>query len=97
MADSDGRAGSPRRARRRGILQHGSRMRSVVAGVVGVTMASTTLAACTSASAGTGPVTLNFYSFNDPSGAVAQAVAKGAAGCTCGEGRSHWRRDERRR
>ena len=50
-------------------------MRSVVAGVVGVTMASATLAACTSASAGTGPVTLNFYSFNDPSGAVAQAVA----------------------
>jgi multiple sugar transport system substrate-binding protein len=50
-------------------------MRSVVAGVVGVTMASATLTACTSASAGTGPVTLNFYSFSDPSGAVAEAVA----------------------
>ena len=50
-------------------------MRSVVAGVVGVTMASATLAACTSASAGTGPVTINFYSFDDHSGAVATAVA----------------------
>ena len=49
-------------------------MRSVVAGVVGVTMASTTLAACTSASAGTGPVTINFYSFDDHSGAVQTAV-----------------------
>jgi multiple sugar transport system substrate-binding protein len=37
-------------------------------------MACTTLAACASSSAGTGPVTLNFYSFNDPSGAVATAV-----------------------
>jgi multiple sugar transport system substrate-binding protein len=34
---------------------------------------STALAACGS-SGGTGPVTLNFYSFNDPSGAVATAV-----------------------
>jgi trehalose/maltose transport system substrate-binding protein len=50
-------------------------MRSVVAGVVGVTMASATLTACTSASAGTGPVTINFYSFDDHSGAVATAVA----------------------
>jgi multiple sugar transport system substrate-binding protein len=41
--------------------------------VVGVLMASTALAACTSSSAGTVP-TLNFYSFNDPSGAVATAV-----------------------
>jgi trehalose/maltose transport system substrate-binding protein len=50
-------------------------MRSVVVGVVGVTMASATLTACTSASAGTGPVTINFYSFDDHSGAVATAVA----------------------
>jgi multiple sugar transport system substrate-binding protein len=35
-------------------------------------MASTALAAC--GSSGGGPVTLNFYSFNDPSGAVATAV-----------------------
>ena len=42
--------------------------------MVGVMLASGTLAACTSASAGTGPVTLNFYSFNDQSGAVQTAV-----------------------
>jgi multiple sugar transport system substrate-binding protein len=37
-------------------------------------MACTTLAACASSSAATGPVTLNFYSFNDQSGAVQTAV-----------------------
>jgi multiple sugar transport system substrate-binding protein len=42
--------------------------------VVGAALASTALAACGTSSAGTG-VTLNFYSFNDPSGAVATAVA----------------------
>ena len=41
--------------------------------MIGVLMASTALAACTSSSAGTVP-TLNFYSFNDPSGAVQTAV-----------------------
>ena len=45
------------------------------AGALGVAMACTTLAACASSSAATGPVTLNFYSFNDPSGAVQSAVA----------------------
>jgi multiple sugar transport system substrate-binding protein len=44
------------------------------ASVVGVAMACTTLAACASSSAATGPVTLNFYSFNDQSGAVQTAV-----------------------
>jgi multiple sugar transport system substrate-binding protein len=42
--------------------------------VAGVVLASAGLAACGTSSAGTGPVTLNFYSFNDPSGAVATAV-----------------------
>jgi multiple sugar transport system substrate-binding protein len=37
-------------------------------------MACTALAACTASNAATGPVTLNFYNFNDPSGAVQQAV-----------------------
>jgi multiple sugar transport system substrate-binding protein len=77
MADSDGRTVRQRGARRlqrRGILQRRSRIWKAGAGVVGVMMASTTLAACTSASAGTGPVTLNFYNFNDPSGAVQTAV-----------------------
>jgi multiple sugar transport system substrate-binding protein len=42
--------------------------------VAGLALASTALAACGSSGGGTGPVTLNFYSFNDPSGAVATAV-----------------------
>ena len=73
MADSDGRAMS-RRPRRRGTLRRVSRLRCFGAGVVGAALASTALAACGSSSAGTG-VTLNFYSFNDPSGAVATAVS----------------------
>ena len=47
-------------------------MRRVGAGVLGVTLASTALAACSSPSGG--PVTLNFYNFSDPSGAVQTAV-----------------------
>ena len=49
-------------------------MKSLGAGAAGVVMACTTLAACTSSNAATGPVTLNFYSFNDQSGAVQSAV-----------------------
>ena len=41
--------------------------------MVGAALASTALAACGSSSGGSG-VTLNFYSFDDPSGAVATAV-----------------------
>jgi multiple sugar transport system substrate-binding protein len=73
MADSGGRTMS-RRPRRRGAFRRMSRLRCFGAGVVGVALASTALAACGTSSAGTG-VTLNFYSFNDPSGAVATAVA----------------------
>jgi multiple sugar transport system substrate-binding protein len=73
VADSNTRAVSPWGAGRRGILQHGSRIRSLGAAAAGVVMACTTLAACSS-SGGTGTVTLNFYSFNDQSGAVATAV-----------------------
>jgi multiple sugar transport system substrate-binding protein len=47
----------------------------VAAAAAGVALAGSALSACASeASAGTGPATLNFYSFNDPSGAVATAV-----------------------
>jgi multiple sugar transport system substrate-binding protein len=42
------------------------------ASVAGVTLASSVLAACSSPSGG--PVTLNFYNFSDPSGAVQTAV-----------------------
>jgi len=73
MADSGGRTVS-RRPRRRGTLRHATRRRSFGAALVGAALASTALAACGSSGGGTGPVTLNFYSFNDPSGAVATAV-----------------------
>jgi multiple sugar transport system substrate-binding protein len=47
-------------------------------GYVGVTivgvLAAAGLAACGTSSAATGPVTLNFYMFNDPSGAIQQAA-----------------------
>src|SRR5215469_10116750 len=72
MADSGGRTVS-RQPRRRGMFRHASRRRSFGAALVGAALASTALAACGS-SGGGGPVTLNFYSFNDPSGAVATAV-----------------------
>jgi multiple sugar transport system substrate-binding protein len=72
MADSGDRTVS-RRPRRRGTLRRASRLRCFGAGMVGAALASTALAACGTSSAGTG-VTLNFYSFNDPSGAVATAV-----------------------
>jgi multiple sugar transport system substrate-binding protein len=73
MADSGGRTVSRWRPRRRGILRRASRGRRLGAGMIGIALASTALAACGTSSAGTG-VTLNFYSFNDPSGAVATAV-----------------------
>jgi len=45
-----------------------------VAGLTSMVLAGGALAACGTSNAATGPVTLNFYSFNDPSGAVATAV-----------------------
>ena len=73
MADSGGRTVS-RRPWRRGTLRRASRLRGFGAGLAGAALVSTALAACGSGGGGTGPVTLNFYSFNDPSGAVATAV-----------------------
>ncbi|HJZ03296.1 MAG TPA: extracellular solute-binding protein, partial [Streptosporangiaceae bacterium] len=51
----------------------GSRLR-LVAGVASVVLAGTGLAACTSANAGTGPVTLNYYLYPDTSGATQMAI-----------------------
>jgi multiple sugar transport system substrate-binding protein len=42
--------------------------------VAGLALASTALAACGSSGGGTGPVTLNFYQPDDPSGAIATAA-----------------------
>jgi multiple sugar transport system substrate-binding protein len=46
----------------------------MMAGVASAVMAATGLAACSSASAGTGPVTLNYYLYPDTSGATQQAI-----------------------
>jgi len=56
----------PRRAR--------SRIRYLLAAAGGGVLAASALAACGTSSASTGPVTLNFYNFPDPSGAVQSAA-----------------------
>jgi multiple sugar transport system substrate-binding protein len=71
MGESGSHCGIGRRAR--------SRFRGIVAGVVGAVLLSFLLAACTSASASTGPVTLNFYAAPDVSGATAKVVANCSA------------------
>jgi trehalose/maltose transport system substrate-binding protein len=68
MADSGGRTVSRRRAR--GTPRRASRLRCLGAGMIGVALASTALAACGTSSAGTGPVTLNFYQYPDTSPAT---------------------------
>ena len=50
-----------------------SRKRYLAGGLTAV-LAAAGLAACGTSSAATGPVAINFYSFNDPSGAVQTAV-----------------------
>jgi trehalose/maltose transport system substrate-binding protein len=69
------------RARRRSISAHrargrpGGAARRRTVGLASVALAASALAACGSSSgSGSGPVTLNFYSFNDPSGAVQTAA-----------------------
>jgi trehalose/maltose transport system substrate-binding protein len=78
VADNDIQSGPRRPARKpggRGFPRLGLGLRGPGAGAAGVVLASSVLAACASAGAATsGPPTLNFYSFNDPSGAVATAV-----------------------
>jgi multiple sugar transport system substrate-binding protein len=51
-----------------------SRFRVLAAAGGGAVLASALLAACGTSSASTGPVTLNFYNFPDPSGAVQSAA-----------------------
>src|SRR3984885_1329807 len=73
MSDSGRTGASIRRAHARRVMG-GSRLR-LVAGVASVVLAGTGLAACTSANAGTGPVTLNFYFYPDTSKATVDGVA----------------------
>jgi multiple sugar transport system substrate-binding protein len=47
----------------------------IVSAAAGIALAGGTLSACASASAGTGPVTLNYYLYPDTSGATDQAIA----------------------
>jgi multiple sugar transport system substrate-binding protein len=50
------------------------RLRVLLVAAAGVVLASSALAACGTSSASTGPVTLQFYNFPDPSGAVQSAA-----------------------
>jgi multiple sugar transport system substrate-binding protein len=52
-----------------------SRVCRIASAAAGITLAAAALSACTSASAGTGPVTLNFYLYPDTSGATEQAIS----------------------
>jgi multiple sugar transport system substrate-binding protein len=73
VADSGGRTGSPRWARRPGHrgTSHLTRLGAVLAGAA---LASSGLAACGTSSAATGPVTLNFYQYPDVSGATVAEI-----------------------
>src|SRR6516165_3854634 len=64
---------SERGARALARIRAKTRNRYLAGGLTAV-LAAAGLAACGTSSAATGPVTINFYSFNDPSGAVQTAV-----------------------
>jgi multiple sugar transport system substrate-binding protein len=72
--DGDHGGTSQRRARGRAAHPSRSGIKRLGIGLAGAVVASSALAACGSSSAGTGPVTLNYYSFPDNSGAIQQAV-----------------------
>jgi multiple sugar transport system substrate-binding protein len=61
--------------KRKGRRGKRSRVLRIASAAAGLTLAGGTLAACASASAGTGPVTLNFYLYPDTSGATNAAIA----------------------
>ncbi len=73
MSDSGRTRASIRRAHARGVM--GGSRRRLVAGAASFFLAGTGLAACSSAGAGTGPVTLNYYLYTDTSGATAAAIS----------------------
>jgi multiple sugar transport system substrate-binding protein len=64
-----------RRPRGPGSPRRSFRPRALGAGLVGIALASTALAACGSSGGGTGPVTINYYVFDDVSGSFATAVS----------------------
>src|ERR1700721_1103512 len=71
--DSGRTSASIRRAYARGV-RRGSRRRRLVACVASGVLAGTRLAACSSASAANGPVTLNFYFYPDSSAATQDGI-----------------------
>src|SRR5438046_6760362 len=74
MMDDSGRtSASIRRAYRRGGTRYARKR--MVAGVASAVLAATGLAACSSANAGTGPVTLTYYLYPDTSIATSTAVS----------------------
>src|SRR5260370_8246480 len=84
MGDGAHEVTSPRPGRVRAAGRSGSRFRwpgsrlrgphRLVALLAVAVLTSSALAACGSSNASTGPVTLNYYSFPDNSGAIQQAV-----------------------
>ena len=60
--------------KRKGRRRARGRIRRIASVAAGITLAAAALSACASASAGTGPVTLNFYLYPDTSGATEQAI-----------------------
>jgi multiple sugar transport system substrate-binding protein len=60
--------------KRKGRRRARSRACRIASAAAGITLAGAALSACATASAGTGPVTLNFYLYPDGSGATEQAI-----------------------
>jgi multiple sugar transport system substrate-binding protein len=61
--------------KRKGRRRARSRACRIASAAAGIALAGGALSACASASAGTGPVTLNYYLYPDTSGATDQAIA----------------------
>jgi trehalose/maltose transport system substrate-binding protein len=61
--------------KRKGRRRARSGVCKIASAAAGITLAATALSACASASAGTGPVSLNFYLYPDGSGATDQAIS----------------------
>jgi multiple sugar transport system substrate-binding protein len=61
--------------KRKGRKRPRSRFCRIASAAAGIALAGGTLSACTSASAGTGPVALNFYLYPDTSGATNMAIS----------------------
>src|SRR5258707_593983 len=72
IGDSGRTSASIGRAHRRGGTWYS--LKRMIAGAASAVLAATGLAACSSASAGTGPVTLTYYLYPDTSGATQQAI-----------------------